>query len=208
MLCVKKKIVIFCLWMVIISLLLCGCDVYSFGRQTVGKANTTIQKIVPELQTIMEKKGYKDQRLYGVYMTLNDEKIGDVMLAYADKMPQEISYRDILLVHIDSRTGDIKSMGEPSYSEYGSTPYDFVSGAGPIDVSEWKYDSDAAITAAASAFTTENGFDYNYIWVKAFSEGGVEMYEITFISLIQHMQYVCKIDAYTGSVLSQKTIED
>ena len=160
-LCMKRKIFLLCIWMMLFALLLCGCDFYSIGKQTVGKANTTVQKMVPELQSVMDKNGYTDQRLYGIYMTLNDEKIGDVMLSYADKLPQEISYRDILLVHIDSRTGEIKSMGEPSYSEYGSMPYDFVSGAEPIDVSRWKYDSDAAITAAASAFTTENGFDYN-----------------------------------------------
>ena len=203
----KKRIFlgIICVTML---LSLCACNSFSISLNTVGKANTSAKKMAAVIEEdLLGEKEKSNYNLYGIEMSMNTEDIGKARLIFTDKLPQNLQYSDIMVVTVDTRTGEIESVSEADFSTMGATPYDSIVEGAPLQISSWKKDSDEALTIAQNTFYGEDDFVYNYVQISAVVKNEISQYNVTFISFVNHLKYTCAVDAMTGTVVYKDIVE-
>lgn len=185
---------------------LCGCNIISTEKNTIGKINNTVMTVYNALLQNFELRKKENYDLYGVSVIVNSENVGTYTFIYTNKRPDELNYSDILVVEINNRTGKIEKFSEPDYAVYGQKPYDVIKTAMPIDPSAFALDSDAAVKLAAKTHQGEK-FLYNYIQTDVGYVNGQPVYDISHISLVYNCVYKTEINALTGSVISYSVEE-
>ncbi|MBQ8605610.1 MAG: hypothetical protein IJ408_02635 [Clostridia bacterium] len=186
--------------------ILCGCDLITTDKNSIGKtANTAISTYaaLEENFALRKLEGYV---LYGAKLTVNSENVGRYTYIYTDKRPDNMNYSDILVVEVNTLNGKIEKCSAPDYATYSSEPYEMIKSGMPIEMTSFNIDSDAAIRTAANAHFGNN-FVYNYIETTVVYENGAPVYKINHISLVNECVYNTVIDAMTGTVIS-KSVED
>lgn len=202
----KKCIAIF---LIIITLFtMTGCKSFALSVKTVGKENTTAKKMASVIaENMAESKRMKDYALYAIEMSMNNEGIGMAKLIYTNKLPQDLKYSDIMIVTVDTRTGKVVSTKEANFETSGTKPYEQIIHGAPLHMEDWKEDSESARTIAEHTFYSEENFVYNYVQISATYQEGVQQYEVVFVSLVNELQYICRVDGMSGTVLSKEIID-
>ncbi|MBQ6947079.1 MAG: hypothetical protein IJN42_03440 [Clostridia bacterium] len=197
----KKRTALFTL-IVIMVLCLTACKQLDVSINSVGKNNTSAKKIVAEIEKDLLAEDPKNPFvLYGLEMSMDIEGIGKTKLYYTDKLPQDLKYSDITVITVDTRTGHIDSVDAADFVSLETTPYEFIVDGAPAMLSDWAKDSDEARKIAENTFYGEENFVYNYVKISAFVKNGIRQYEVTFISFVNQLQYICRIDGMTGNVI-------
>ena len=205
---VMKKRLTLILMCVAMLCMLVGCSSFSLSISSVGKDNTSAKRMAVAInEDISSGRRSSGYQLYGIDMSLNSEGIGTADLIYTKKLPQDLKYSDILIVSVDTRTGAINSVEDATFATHGTEPSETIVNGAPLQIENWKQDSGAALSTAQQTFFDEDNFIYNYALVHASVTDGIEQYRITFVSLVNHLQYICRIDAMSGAVLSKEIID-
>ncbi len=202
-----KKRVLILTFFCIIAVLLTSCKSMSVSINSVGKNNTTAKKIATEIDKNLIEEGNTSYILYGIDMSMDVEGIGKAKLYYTDKLPQNLQYSDITVITVDTRTGKVDSVSDADFASFGAAPYDCIVNGSPIMMSQWKKDSDEARKIAENTFYGEENFVYNYVQVFASVKNEIQQYQVTFISFVNQLQYVCYVDGMTGAVISKDIME-
>ncbi len=199
----KKYISLFVIT-ILLTTTLCGCNVFSSEKNTIGKSSNTVKTVYQSLVEnfkLRKKEGYN---LYAARLIVNSENVGTYTYIYTDERPDKLKYSDILVVEINNRTGRIEKFSAPEYSVYGSMPYDVIKSAMPLDPLSLKIDSDEAVKLAAKTHFGDD-FQFNYIQTDLAYISGQPIYDIKHISLINNCIYKTQIDAKTGTVILKST---
>lgn len=191
--------------LVLAVMLLSGCKSFSVSLRTVGKDNTSALKMARTInEDLYSDKKHSNYKLYAVNMAMDAEGIGTAQLIYTSKLAQNLKYSDITVVTVDTRTGKVESVKDASFASSGLAPYESIVHGAPLQMENWKKDSSDARTIAQNTFAGETNFVYNYITIYASVVNSVEQYEVTFISFVNQLKYVCVVDGMTGAVLSKE----
>lgn len=204
----KRKIKLLIAGVLLFTLILSfsSCSVLGGGLRSVGRTNTTVIKMYNQLKEHFESKN-QNYLLYGVDMSLDAQGIGQAVLVYTDKRPDDLQYNDIYIAVVDCRTGAVTKQGAPDYATYGARPYELIEQGMPLSLESWKVDSDAAQKSALSAHMSEDGFEYNYLRLCATTLDSLEVYIIEHISLVNNKVYTTVVDAITADILQSTTQE-
>ncbi len=201
----KRMIGIFLCTLIMITAV--GCSSFSVSTNSVGKDNTTAKKMATVInEEIADSKRSADYTLYGIEMSMDAEGNGKAHLIYTKVLPENLKYSDIRIVTVDTRTGKVDSVKSADFSLYGTAPYETIINGAPLQIESWKQDSGAALSAAQNTFSAEENFVYNYAQISAAVTDGIEQYKITFVSLVNHLQYISYVDGMTGTVLKKEIV--
>lgn len=201
-----KKIVSLILILTLCIPLLCGCNIITTEKNSIGKsANTAITTYaaIEENFVLRKMSGYN---LYGVKLNVNSENVGKYTYIYTDKSPGEMEYSDILIVEINTLNGRIEKFSAPDFVTYESEPYEIIKTGMPLEMTSFAVDSDAALRTAQDCHFGNN-FVYNYIETTVVYENGAPVYKIDHISLVNDCIYKTVVDAMTGTVVNTSVEE-
>ncbi len=200
------KRIISLLLVLMLLLSFCSCNIIKTDKNNIGKTSNTAVSIYAALKENFVLRKMEGYNLYGVKLLVNSENVGKYTYVYTDKRPDDMSYSDILVVEVNTLTGNIEKFSSPDYEEYSSEPYEMIKSAMPLDMTKFVIDSDVAMRKAADCHFGNN-FVYNYIETVILYENGMTVYDIDHISLVNNCIYNTVVDAMTGTVISSSVEE-
>lgn len=204
----KKVLALLMAVMMLLSAASCSIPVigdFIESEESLGKTTNTAVAIASVMKDYLKNKKQEDLSLYGIELILNSDGNGSVKLYYTDKAPSEVSYSDITVAEVNSKTGHVERFSVARYEEDGLTPYRLVKESGAFDAGTLPVDSGKAITLSVHTFSNDTDFHYDYVQIMLSAPGGMEQYEVRLISMLNDVVYQCTVDAVSGSILAFST---
>lgn len=204
----RKSVV--ALLLVALMLLSSSCSVPIIGDfvqsdESLGKTNNTAVTIASAMQDYLKKKDKQDLSLYGVDLVLNSDGNGNVKLFYAKGKPHDLKYDDIYVAEVDSTTGHVERFSKAKFSKDALAPYELVRNCKAMDAGALPIDSEKAISLAVKLFASNPDFHYDYVQIRLSMPNSVEIYSISFISMLNDVVYEATVDAVNGAVLGSSS---
>lgn len=154
-----------------------------------------------------ETKNSSKYNFFALKMNLDSEQKGLAKVYYYNGNPDNPEYDKIYIFEIDITNYEIVKQGSPNIDIDGVVPLTLLKDGVPLDIEHWKIDSTEASSIASRYFYNTPDFRYDYIEISALTEKTTPIWKIIFSSLTNSTRYECKIDPYTGRILSGNTFQ-